>query len=283
MKLVYNPNFGYEGIVLKRLVEIGNLPLTLVALNADPDGTFPKGRPDPFIPENRVELVDKVKEEKADLGVAWDADADRVFFCTNNGVFLSPYYLNTLLIEKLLKKNPRAKVIYEPRYQWATVDTIIKNGGTPLLERVGHSFIKARMRKENAVFAGESSGHTYFRDFWCADSGIIPLLLVLEIISSEGKNLYELLLPLFDKYFISEETNFKTNNGVEIIEKAKKKYSDAKISELDGVSCEYLEWRFVMRLSNTEPLLRLNVEAKKKELLTMKFEELTTFINQNIK
>ena len=278
LKLVYNPNFGFEAEVLKKVVEIGSLPLTLAGLNDKPDGTFPKGRPDPFRPENRPEFIEKVKSEQADLGVAWDADADRVFFCTKEGVFVEPYFMSALLIKIILAKNPGAKIVYDPRYTWALIDSAKVNGGEAVISRVGHSFIKEKMREVDAVFCGESSGHIYFKNFWYADSGMIPLLLVLELIS-KGGDLDDLLKPYFEKYFISGEINNEVENGEEKIAFLKERYADGKISELDGLSVEYnRDWRFNVRPSNTEPLLRLNVEAKNKELMEEKRDELLKII-----
>lgn len=278
LKLVYNPNFGFAGEVLKKVVEIGSLPLTIIGMNDTPDGTFPKGRPDPFRPENRPEFVQKVKTENADLGVAWDADADRVFFCTKEDKFVEPYYMNALLIKIALQKNPGAKIVYDPRYTWALLDSACENGGEAVISRVGHSFIKEKMREADAVFCGESSGHIYFKKFWYADSGMIPLLLVLEMMSKEG-NLDALLKPYFERYFISGEINSEVKNGQEIIQKLKEKYSDGEISEFDGLSVEYSrDWRFNIRTSNTEPLLRLNVEAKNEELMAQKRDELLNLI-----
>lgn len=278
LKLVYNPNFGFEGEVLKKVVKLGDLPLTIVGLNDKPDGTFPKGRPDPFRPENRPEFVEKVKSEQADLGVAWDADADRVFFCTKDDHFVEPYYMNALLIKIALEKNPGAKIVYDPRYTWALVDSAKENGGQAVISRVGHSFIKEKMREVDGVFCGESSGHLYFKKFWYADSGMIPLLLVLELISKEG-DLDVLLKPYFEKYFISGEINSEVTDSKAKIAQLKEKYTDGKINELDGLSVEYdRDWRFSVRTSNTEPLLRLNVEAKTKELMEQKRDELLGLI-----
>ncbi|EKD57028.1 MAG: hypothetical protein ACD_58C00021G0006 [uncultured bacterium] len=281
LKLVYNPNFGFEGYVLKKVVELGKLPLDLVPLNAQPDGNFPKGRPDPFIPENRPEFVELVKSSGADLGVAWDADADRVFFCADGGTFVESYFINSILIGRILDKNPGEKIIYDPRNTWALIDAIKSHGGTPLLERVGHSFIKARMRKDNAIFSGESSGHTYFRDFYYADSGIIPLLLVLEMLSESGKKLSEILEPVFSKYFISGEINFETPNKDKIFGILKQKYADSQFSDLDGISIEYPDWRFNLRGSNTEPKLRLNLEAKSQKIMEEKRDEVNKIIDNN--
>lgn len=277
LKLVYNPNFGYEGEVLKRAMAIGQLPITLIGLNDTPDGTFPKGRPDPFVPENRPEFVEKVKSEKADLGVAWDADGDRIFFCTKSGLFIESYYMNALLIKTVLAKNPGARIVYDPRYTWALIDSIKENNGEAVICKVGHSFIKEKMRQVDAVFCGESSGHIYFRDFYFSDSGLIPLFLVLELVSEEG-NLDQLLAPYFAKYFISGEINTEVEDQQAIIDKLKEKYADAEQDELDGLSAEYPDWRFNVRPSNTEPLLRLNVEAKSQELMAEKRDEVLEVI-----
>lgn len=279
-KLVYNPNFGYQGEVLKKLVGIGHLPLILAGLNNKPDGTFPKGRPDPFRPENRPEFIAKVKAEGADLGVAWDADADRVFFCTKEGIFVEPYFMNALLIKVILEKNPGATIIYDPRYTWALIDSAKDSGGKAIISRVGHSFIKEKMREQDAVFCGESSGHIYFKDFWYADSGMIPLLLVLELVSQKG-DLDALLEPYFAKYFISGEINTEVKDQDKKIAQIKSHYQDGAISELDGLSVEYdRDWRFNVRPSNTESLLRLNIEAKNKPLLDQKQEELQNLVQK---
>jgi len=277
-KLVFNPNFGFEGRVLECVKEAGSLPLDLVPLNDQPNGNFPKGRPDPVLPENRPELIELVKSSNADLGVAWDADADRVFFCTDDGTFVEPYFLNAVLIGRILDKNPGSKIIYDPRYTWALVDAAKEHGGEAVLERVGHSFIKEAMRRENAIFSGESSGHTYFRDFWYADTGIIPLLVVLEMLSEEGKKLSEILAPLWQKYFISGEINFEAANHEEIFQALKNDYASGEINEIDGISVEFSNWRFNVRGSNTEPKLRLNLEAKSNELMQQKRDELVSKI-----
>ncbi len=277
-KIVYNPNFGFEGAVLKEVNDVGGFNFDLVGLNHVPDGTFPKGQPDPFREENRPEFVDLVKRSKADIGVAWDADADRVFFCTAKGRFIEPYYINAVLIKQILEKSGGGKIVYDPRYTWALIDAAEEAGGEAVMERVGHSFIKARMRKEDAVFSGESSGHTYFRDFWYADSGIIPLLIVLEMISS-GPTLEELLEPLLNKYFISGEINKKVDDKERVFAELKKNYSDSKMSELDGLCIEYPDWRTSVRASNTEPLLRINVESKSRETMERRRDEIVKMID----
>lgn len=277
-KLTINPNFGFEGEVLKEVIKAGNLPIEVVGINDTPDGNFPKGRPDPFLPENRPEFIETVKSSSSDLGVAWDADADRVFFCTGSGVFVEPYFTNAAMIAHMLKKFPASTIIYDPRYTWALIDSAEANGGKAVMYRVGHSFIKAAMRKENAIFSGESSGHTYFRDFWFADSGLIPLLVVLEMLGQEGKSLDEILAPYFAKYFISGEYNSTVENAKDIMDKIESTYSDAEINKIDGLCIEYTDWRASIRTSNTEPLMRLNVEAKSKEKMEEKRDELLALI-----
>lgn len=277
LKLVFNPNFGFQGRVLKKVVEIGNLPLELIGLNNTPDGTFPKGQPDPFRPENRPEFVELVKSSNADLGVAWDADADRVFFCTKSGKFVEPYYMNALLIKAMLKKYPGAKIVYDPRYTWALIDAAKENGGQAVISKVGHSYIKEVMRNKDAIFSGESSGHTYFKDFWYADSGMIPLMIILEMVSKEG-DLDQLLKPYFDQYFISGESNYEIADYRPLFEKIEQQYRDGEFDKLDGISIEYPDWRFNLRASNTEPLVRLNVEAKSHKLVDEKVKELEELI-----
>lgn len=273
LKMVYNPSFGFEGKVMERLVELGKLPITLIPLNAEPNGHFPKGRPDPFIVENRVEFAELVKSSGADFGVAWDADADRVFFCASGGLFLDSYYFNTILIKVMLKKFPGQKIIYDPRYTWALIDATIENGGEPVLAKVGHSYIKQAMREKGALFAGESSGHTYYRDFWFADSGMLPVMQMIEYLSNSEHDLLSEMRRVMSKYYISGEINMKVSGAAEIVEKVSGAYKDGNQSRFDGLTVEYPEYRFNIRTSNTEPLLRLNLEAKSKELMETKRDE----------
>jgi len=278
LKVVINANFGYAGIMFKKIVEAGKLPITIVGLNDKPDGTFPKGRPDPFVPENRVEFSELVKSENADFGIAWDADADRIFFCADGGEFLEPYFLNTILIKQMLKKFPGEKIVYDPRYTWALVDTVKENGGIPVLCRVGHSYIKAKMRAEKALYATESSGHTYFRDFWYADNGMIPAMQVLEFLSENNTTLSEAIKPVMKKYFISGEINSEVADKGAKMKEITGKYKDGALDTLDGISIEYSDYRFNVRPSNTESLLRLNVEAKSIYLMEQKRDELLAII-----
>ncbi|OGM10400.1 hypothetical protein A2Z67_06140, partial [Candidatus Woesebacteria bacterium RBG_13_36_22] len=206
-KVVINPNYGYGGLIFKKIIELGHLPIDLIELNSNPDGNFPKGRPDPFIPENRIEFSNLVKLSGANLGITWDADSDRVFFCADYGLFVVPYYLNTILIETMLKKHKSEKIIYDIRYTWGLIEAIKENGGIPVLCRVGHSYIKEKMREENALFAVESSGHTYYKNYWYSDCGMLPPVQVLEFLSNTNKRFSEIVIPIMNKYFICDEIN----------------------------------------------------------------------------
>ncbi len=278
MKVVINGNFGYGGKIFEKIVAKGNFPIELVKLDTDPDGHFPKGRPDPFIPENRVEFSKLVKDSGADLGIAWDADADRVFFCADGGLFVEPYYLNTILIKQMLNGHPKEKVIYDPRYTWALLDAISEAGGEALICRVGHSYIKAAMRENNALFATESSGHTYYRDYWYADCGMIPPMQVLQFLSNNNVKLSDVVAPVMSKYFISGEINTEVSDKDKKMEEIAEKYKDGKQSRLDGVAVEYDTYRFVVRPSNTESLLRLTLEAKNQKLMEEKRDEVLAII-----
>ena len=278
MKVVLNPNFGLGGKIFEKIVEMGKLPLELIKLNFEPDGNFPKGRPDPFIPENRVEFSELVKTSGADLGITWDADSDRVFFCADGGLFVEPYFLNTILIKQMLKKHPNEKIVYDPRYTWALLDAIKENGGTPTISRVGHSYIKEILKGQNALFGAESSGHTYYRDYWYSDCGMIPPMQVLEYLSETGEKLSNIMAPVLSKYFISGEINSDVSDKEGKMNEIAQKYSDAEVSRLDGVAVEYSDYRFCVRPSNTESLLRLTLEAKSKELMEQKRDEVLAII-----
>lgn len=278
LTIVINPNFGIAGKIFSQIIEQGKLPIKLIPINAEPDGSFPKGRPDPYIPENRKELCQLVKSSHANLGITWDADADRVFFVDELGNFIDPYYLNTLLIKSMLTKSPGSAIVYEPRYQWATIETILTNGGKPIACQVGHSYIKQKLRNVNGVFASESSGHTYYQDFWYADCGMIPPMQILEMISGTKKTLSQMLSPIMNKYFISGEINSEINDKEKKLQQIAHAYSDGKISTLDGIAVEYDSWRFCVRPSNTEPLLRLTLEAKDESTMVIKKNELLKLI-----
>lgn len=278
LKIVANANFGMAGVAFKKIIETGKLPFEVVELNFKPDGTFPKGRPDPLIEENRTEFLKLIEKEKPDFGVAWDADADRCFFATQDGIFLEGYFIVGLLAEIILKKYPKGKILYDPRLTWATIEKVNKLGGIPMVNKAGHSFIKDRMRKEDAVFAGEMSAHFYFKDFFYADNGMLPILFIAKHMSETDKTLRELVDEYLSKYFISGEINNSVADPKKILDRIKEKYNDAKIEFIDGISIEYENWRANIRSSQTEPLLRLNVEAKERGLMEEKRDELLAII-----
>jgi phosphomannomutase len=237
----------------------------------DLDGTFPNHPPDPLEEANRREIMERVRAEKAQIGMAWDGDADRCFFIDDTGDFVPGDFVTALLAELMLEKHPGAKIIYDVRASWAVRETIERAGGIPLINRVGHAFIKLRMREEDAVFAGEVSGHYYFRDFFQADSGVIPFLLVLELISKRGKPLSELLQPFRERYFLTGEINVPVGDVAVKLQEIKERFGkEGKVSHLDGISIEAEDWHMNVRPSNTEPLLRLNLEARSPELMTQK-------------
>jgi phosphomannomutase len=226
-----------------------------------PDGNFPDHEPNPLLPENRRFIVKKVLSEGAELGIAWDGDADRCFFIDDTGEFVDGDFLTALLAESVLAKEQGATILYDVRASRAVRDVVERAGGKAEVNRVGHAFFKTRMRKEGAAFGGEVSGHYYFRDFYCADSGTIPALLILELLSVKGKRMSELLAPLRARYFISGEINSEVADQEGKMRQIAERYSDGEVSWLDGVSVDYEDWHFNVRPSNTEPLLRLNLES----------------------
>jgi phosphomannomutase len=227
-----------------------------------PDGEFPDHEPNPLLPENRAFIVERVRAEGADLGIAWDGDADRCFFIDDTGRFVDGDFLTAILAEHLLAKAPRgASILYDVRASRAVADVVERAGGVAHANRVGHAFFKGRMRDEGAIFGGEVSGHYYFRDFYNADSGTIPALLVLEKLSVERRRLSALLEPYRSTYFISGEINSEVADGEAKMAALEERYGDARISHLDGVSVDYDDWHFNVRPSNTEPLLRLCLES----------------------
>ena len=237
------------------------LPVELVKMYFDLDGTFPNHPPDPLEEANRREIMERVAAEKAQIGMAWDGDADRCFFVDDTGEFVPGDFVTALLGESFVRKFPGSKVVYDVRASRAVRDRVQAAGGVALMNRVGHAFIKKRMRDENAVFGGEVSGHFYFRDNWYADNGMIPALLVLEMLGREGRKLSELLAPLRSRYFITGEINSKVADVAGALRRIEERYGDGEITKMDGVSVDYADWHFNVRPSNTEPLLRLNLEA----------------------
>ncbi len=278
MKIVANANFGVDVLLLNRAIELFHLPLTVFPINETPNGTFPKGPPNPLLPENRIETLELVKKTGSDLAVSWDADGDRCFFADENANFIEGYFITAVIAQELLQKYPNSKIIIDPRLTWATTEAITKNGGTPVICKPGMTIIAAKMKQENAIFGGEMSSHFYFRDNYYRDNGIIPLLLILEILSEKNTTLSQIANQFISKYFITGELNFETEKKDEIIEKAKEKYNDGNQTFVDGLSVEYSDFRFNLRKSNTEPLLRLNLEAMSKQRMEEKRDEIVNFI-----
>jgi phosphomannomutase len=260
LKVVVDGGNGMAGPMVGPVLDaLGELEL--VKTYWKPDGTFPDHEPNPLLPENRRFIMDKVRQEGADLGIAWDGDADRCFFIDGSGEFVPGDFLTALLAASLLEKRPGADILYDVRASRAVPDTVERLGGRALVNRVGHAFFKTRMRDEGGAFGGEVSGHYYFADFYNADSGTIPALLILELLSKRGKTLTELLAELRDRYFISGEINSEVADPQAKMRQIEERYGDGAISKLDGISVDYEDWHFNVRPSNTEPLLRLNVES----------------------
>ena len=275
LKVVIDAANGTAGAMLPPVLE--RLPVEVVRCYFEPDGSFPNHEPNPLLPENREFIVRKTLEEGADLGVAFDGDADRCFFVDDTGEFVPGDFVTALFAGSVLEKEPGAKIIYDLRASRAVPDTIERAGGVPLVNRVGHAFIKTRMRKEDATFAGEVSGHYYFRDFSQADSGVVPFLLMLELISKRGR-LSEILAPFRSRYFITGELNTPVPDVALKLQELKERYADGRISHLDGISVDFEDWHFNVRPSNTEPLLRLNLEATSAELMEQKRDEVLEVI-----
>ena len=260
LRVVVDGGNGMAGPMISPLLEDSGVEL--IVNYWVPDGNFPDHEPNPLLEENRQFIIDAVVREQADLGIAWDGDADRCFFIDEQGRFVDGDFLTALLAKSMLKHHPGSTVLYDVRASRAVADSVTAAGGTALVNRVGHAFFKARMREiPEAVFGGEVSGHYYFRDFWCADSGSIPALLILRMLSDSGSKMSELLAPFHSKYFISGEVNSEVEDAASRIKAVESAYSDAEITELDGISVDYADWHFNVRSSNTEPLLRLCLES----------------------
>ena len=259
LKVLADGGNGMAGPMVGPLLEQLNLEVTTTYWA--PDGNFPDREPNPLLEENRRFIIDHVKAERVDLAIAWDGDADRCFFIDGEGDFCDGDFVCALLARAALAKEPGATVLYDPRSSRAVPDTVAAAGGKSDLSRVGHAFFKMRMRETEAVFGGEVSGHYYFRDFYCADSGTIPALLMLELISKEGRSLAEMMAEFRSKYFISGEINSEVADQEGKMREIEERYSDGEIGHLDGVSIDYPDWHFNVRPSNTEPLLRLNLES----------------------
>jgi phosphomannomutase len=259
LKVVLDGGNGMAGPMLGPLLD--RFPIEQERTYWEPDGEFPDHEPNPLLEENRRFIIEKVRETGADLGIAWDGDADRCFFIDDTGEFVAGDFLTALLAEALLRKERGATVLYDVRASRAVADVVRDHGGEAIVNRVGHAFFKTRMRETGAAFGGEVSGHYYFRDFYCADSGTLPALLILELLSVEEKKLSELLEPLRSRYFISGEINSEVDDQEAKMQEIRSSYSDGELGELDGISVDYDDWHFNVRPSNTEPLLRLNLES----------------------
>jgi phosphomannomutase len=277
LRVVIDAANGMAGAMLPQVLE--RLPIEAIRCYFEPDGTFPNHEPNPLLPENREFIVKKTLEEHADLGVAFDGDADRCFFVDDQGEFVPGDFVTALLAESILAKEPGAKVIYDLRASWAVPEAVEQAGGIPLMNRVGHAFIKQRMRKEEATFAGEVSGHYYFRDFSQADSGVVPFLLMLELVSRKGRKLSEILQPYRERYFITGELNTPVADVPLKLQELKERFGpEGTVSHLDGISVDATDWHMNVRPSNTEPLLRLNLEARSEELMERKRDEVLDVI-----
>jgi phosphomannomutase len=277
--VVLDAGNGVAGMVAPHLFDA--LPCRTTRLCFEVDGTFPNHEANPLIEENRRDITDKVIAERADAGIAWDGDADRCFFLDGTGEFIAGDFITALLAESFLMKHPNATIIYDVRASYAVKDIVAAYGGKALMNRVGHAFIKARMREEDAIFGGEVTGHYYFRDNFYADNGFIPALLILELMSKKGKSLRELLEPLRQKYFISGEINTKVSSMEAVEEKLNalaRAYAHGNVYRLDGVSVEFDDWHFNVRPSNTEPLLRLNLEGLTPEIMERRRDEVLAII-----
>jgi phosphomannomutase len=277
--VVLDAGSGMGGLVAPKLFE--RLPCRTTRLCFEIDGRFPNHEANPLIEENRRDIVEAVVAQKADVGIAWDGDADRCFFIDGTGGFVSGDFITALLAEAFLLKHPGASIIYDLRASYAVRDVVARYGGTSYMNRVGHAFFKRRMRETNAIFGGEVTGHYYFRDNFYADNGFIPALLMLELMSKKGQSLHELLQPLARKYFISGEINTKLASMDLVpakLDQIAAKYGDGHQYTLDGLSVEYADWHFNVRPSNTEPLLRLNLEATTPDMMAAKRDEVIALI-----
>ncbi|GAB4158201.1 MAG: phosphomannomutase/phosphoglucomutase [Roseiflexaceae bacterium] len=276
LKVIADTGNGTVGPILQRVYQ--RLPVSLIGMYLEPDGSLPNHGLDPLQPENRAELEVRVISEGAAAGFAFDGDGDRFFTIDDRGQFVSGDYMTALLGQYLLTKKPGSKIVYDVRASWAVRDLIGASGGTPLMERVGHAFIKRRMANEEALFGGEVTGHYYFQDFNYADSGLIPSLLIMEMIAKTGKKMSELLIPLEEKYFISGEINSTVADPKAKMALLAERYADGQVEHLDGISVTYPTWHFNVRASNTEPLMRLNLESMDKAEMEQRRDEVLAII-----
>lgn len=293
LRLVVNAGNGAAGHVIDCIeskCRQHDIPLHFIKIHHEPDGNFPNGIPNPLLPQNRAATANAVLENKADMGIAWDGDFDRCFLFDENGRFIEGYYIVGLLAQVFLQKHPREKVIHDPRLTWNTIEQVNSAGGTPIQSKTGHAFIKERMRSENAIYGGEMSAHHYFRDFAYCDSGMLPWLLLCELISTTKKSLASLVDDRINRYPCSGELNYHVKDIKNTLARVMEYFISPMnqhsgeekplIDHTDGVSLEFKDWRFNIRASNTEPLLRLNIETRaNQELLSEKIEEFEQLLN----
>jgi phosphomannomutase len=281
LKVVVNAGNGCAGPVIDRLQH--HLPFEFIRVHHQPDGTFPNGIPNPLLPENRAATAEAVLAHGADVGIAWDGDFDRCFLFDEKGGFIEGYYIVGLLAEVLLARHPGARIIHDPRLSWNTIDMVVRAGGVPVMSKTGHAFIKERMRLEDAIYGGEMSAHHYFREFAYCDSGMIPWLLVLELMSKSGQPLSSLVHERMQLFPASGEINRRLDDPAAVLSRVENLYrSEALgIDKTDGLSMEFADWRFNLRSSNTEPVVRLNVEARgNAELMRQKTTELLGLLDE---
>lgn len=279
LKVLASPGNGAAGVAMEKLMP--HIPLQIERMMFEPDGHFPNGVPNPILPESRAPIEARLKEGGFDFGVAWDGDYDRCFFLTEDGTFIEGYYIVGLLAKAILQDNPGAAIVYDPRLTWNTLDIVAEAGGRAVLCKSGHAFIKEKMRAENAVYGGEMSAHHYFRDHWYCDSGMIPLMLVAKLVSVTGQSLGALVADMMAKYPCSGEINSTVADVKEVLARVQAKYADGDLDTTDGISISYPNWRFNLRGSNTEPVIRLNVESRGDEaLMRAKTEEVLQLVRQ---
>ena len=287
MKLVVNSGNGAAGHVIdaiEKVFKARQIPIEFIKVHHTPNPGFPNGIPNPLLPENRKDTAAAVKQHKADMGIAWDGDFDRCFLFDENGEFIEGYYIVGLLAEAFLQKEPGAKIIHDPRLTWNTIETVKNNGGIPVQSKTGHAFIKERMRKEKAIYGGEMSAHHYFRGFAYCDSGMIPWLLIAELVSVKDKSLAELVKSQRKKYPSPGELNFQVDDPQNVISTIEQSYGNAatSIDHTDGLSMTFDKWRFNVRLSNTEAVVRLNLETRAdRHLMEIKVKELKQLLCQS--
>jgi phosphomannomutase len=278
LKVVLDTGNGMGAVGAAAVLD--RLPVRQVRMFFELDGSFPNHPADPLVEENRRDIVARVKAEGADLGIAWDGDADRCFFIDDTGEFVPGDFVTALLGESFCRKEPGARIVYDVRASRAVADRVAAAGGTALMHRVGHAFLKKRMRDENAIFGGEVSGHFYFRENWYADNGMIPAVLILELLGITGRKLSELVATLRERYHISGEINSRVADVPAVLRRLQERYADARIHHLDGLSVDYDDWHFNVRPSNTEPLIRLNLEAYTEDAMLQRRDEVLALIRQ---